>query len=288
MSPPSSTTKDTIYPSPFSLTSPSSKAPQNSRAVSTQKPKNTSFFVEKLETAITNTPSYSLAYIVLNPKAIEPALACLFEATEAPINLRKYSELTKQGITHYLKDEFKEAIDIFSQTLNLHEAFFVQSHYNLGCAYHMSNRLKKAIAYYTQALERDPKHFYSLVNRAIVYSCLNRLAEAKNDFEAAMTLNNLYCNNFYLYFNYGNYFMLNEQFKMALIFYTKVHDITPSQGINQSFAYAYYNLGYEHQKRKDFTAAANFYKQACMYKPDFDLAKLAGDQLIRFKPTNTI
>ncbi len=85
-----------------------------------------------------------------------------------------------------------------------------QAAYNLGVYYGQRNDSRRAVAFYTKALENNPSSKDALVNRANVYGKTNDFPNALKDYDAALALDP---NDGSIYYNRAltNYFMKNYE-----------------------------------------------------------------------------
>ncbi|MCR9197996.1 MAG: tetratricopeptide repeat protein [Planctomycetaceae bacterium] len=92
-----------------------------------------------------------------------------------------------RGIAYTAHEKFDEAIQDFSASLKQKRVAGV--HNNRGRAYYLKQDYKAAVKDFDAALKMNPKHFVSLLNRALCRMATNKLDAALRDLNKATALN---------------------------------------------------------------------------------------------------
>jgi len=119
-----------------------------------------------------------------------------------------YISLNSRGEIYARNGFYKQAIDDFSQAIQLHPAF-AESYYNRGLAYDKMGDYKAAIEDFSQAIHLKNDYIHAYLNRGIVYAKMGNDQQAANDFSQAIAMEpanaNAYANRAITYFSIGNY-----------------------------------------------------------------------------------
>ncbi|MCM1985177.1 tetratricopeptide repeat protein [Lyngbya confervoides] len=97
------------------------------------------------------------------------------------------SDLVKQADQLYVQGQFAQAIEQYSQALNLYpeNAYAL---YNRANAWRRMKKDTEAIADYTAALRYNPTHAFSFLYRGEIYAALGETEKAVADFSAGLRL----------------------------------------------------------------------------------------------------
>jgi tetratricopeptide (TPR) repeat protein len=108
----------------------------------------------------------------------------------ASLDPTRYQIYQERGILKVQQREFAAAIDDFNTALKLapNDACRACLYYNLGIVYATLGDDDRAIMYYTQAIEIDPRYHDAYINRGNAYTRKGDLANANADYERARQL----------------------------------------------------------------------------------------------------
>ena len=166
--------------------------------------------------------------------------------------------LIKAGASYGLTGDFQKSHKCFEKVISLHPEDPAPWN-NIGTIYKMQDDIQNAMAYYSEALNRNPKHFDSLKNMAFCLEQSKQLEKACEFLEAAIEVDSTQYN--LLNHLAGLYFKL-EIHEKAEICHTALElkpDFTPS--IN--------NLGNIYFAQQKYEKAINQYEKALEINPAY-------------------
>ena len=91
-------------------------------------------------------------------------------------------EYFNKGIAYYDQGEFDEAIEEFTEAIELDPEYAI-AYYNRGWAYDEKGEYDEAIADYNKAIELDPELDVAYFTRGFLYMALGEKEKAISDFE---------------------------------------------------------------------------------------------------------
>ena len=127
------------------------------------------------------------------------------------------------------------------------------NYFYLGLYDYNGGNYKKAIFYYTQAINLDNSNFEAYSNRGFAYYNLNEYDKAISDYNEALKINP---DDFLTYNNRGMVYSRKGEHNKAIEDYNKAIEI------NSDFALTYNNIGLEFYLKKDFDKALKYVKKA--------------------------
>lgn len=114
-------------------------------------------------------------------------------AFEVPDRLSFVAQLLV-GYLWYWRDNYENSASVFEACLQTPTDSSVHNfnrwiiYYYLGYSYVQLTHWSKAIGVFSKAIELNPKHVKSLINRGLAYHCLNNITAAENDYRTATEL----------------------------------------------------------------------------------------------------
>ena len=137
-----------------------------------------------------------------------------------------------------------------------------EAYNNRGIAYRKTGEYDKAIADYTQTLEKNPEYIEAYINRGIVYRKTGEYDKAIADYTQALEKNPEYAE---AYNNRGYAYDETGEYDKAIADYTQAIEKNPE------YAEAYNNRGYAYAEKKEYENAISDYKISIKMKADFEI-----------------
>ena len=135
-----------------------------------------------------------------------------------------------------------------------------EAYNNRGIAYRKTGEYDKAIADYTQALEKNPEYAEAYNNRGYAYDITGEYDKAIADYTQALEKNPEYAE---AYNNRGYAYDITGEYDKAIADYTQALEKNPED------ADAYYNRGIAHRKIGEYDKAIADYTQALEKNPEY-------------------
>jgi len=180
--------------------------------------------------------------------------------------------LNNIGILFFLQENYKKAIHYFNRSLKLEEQLQKKDQksirlFNLGDAYKQLNQFDEAMGYYTASLliERDLKNpigiSYALLGQADVYQKMERSSDVKSALEQ-IVLTDLDKEGQIEYHRIkGELFTSEGEFTEGISELQRGIQLANAQHNKTSLSQLYLLLGTAYEKKADFRAANQSYKQ---------------------------
>ncbi len=167
-------------------------------------------------------------------------------------NEEKINELILQGDTAYNEGKYTEAIDVYTQILELDEAKD-EIYNNRGMAYMKQKQYIKAANDFTKAIELDNTVDVYYNNRGLARYYDAAFDEAIADFSVAIEMNGSDAN---YYSNRGDAYVGKIDYEKAVPDYNKALELEPERVVTlNNRASAYFNMGQFEEAVVDYTAA---------------------------------
>ena len=135
-----------------------------------------------------------------------------------------------------------------------------EAYNNRGIAYRKTGEYDKAIADYTQTLEKNPEYIEAYINRGIVYRKTGEYDKAIADYTQALEKNPEYAE---AYNNRGYAYDITGEYDKAIADYTQALEKNPE------YAEAYNNRGYAYDETGEYDKAIADYTQAIEKNPEY-------------------
>ena len=139
-------------------------------------------------------------------------------------NKLTYFDYFRRGNECAEKEQFSEAIEYFSISIELNDEF-VPAYNNRGSSYSDLRQYDKAIEDYNKAIELNPDYSQAYNNRGNSYSDLKQYDKAIKDYNKAIELNPNYSD---AYYNRGNSYSDLKQYDKAIEDYSKAIELKPT------------------------------------------------------------
>lgn len=148
--------------------------------------------------------------------------------------------LKLQSQVYFAESNYKKAISDFEKLIALNQTddFIFEK---LALSFYATKEYKKAIEIYDSLLEKDEENADYFFNRGKCYGQLNQLKKAENDIKNSIELKTFTFEN--EYFILGYFYQKQENYKEALLYYTKTlkEDKNHSEAAYQVIAIKDYN-----------------------------------------------
>ena len=178
----------------------------------------------------------------------------LIELQNAEMNSELYLQ---KGLILYELSRFEEAIDAYSESLNLDSKNF-KAYNNRGNAKGSLKLYTEAINDYDKAISLNPNYSEAYFNRGFVYYNLKKYKEAISDYNKAIELDP---ENFMAYNNRGNAKHFLKDYSDAISDFDKSLEI-------QSTHNTFFNRALAKESLEDYDGAISDYSMALDLKPD--------------------
>lgn len=167
-------------------------------------------------------------------------------------NEEKINELIQQGDTAYNEGKFTEAVDVYTQILELDDTKD-EIYNNRGMAYMKQKQYIKAANDFTQAIELDNTVDVYYNNRGLAKYYDAALDDAIADFTLAIEMNGSDAN---YYSNRGDAYTGKVEYEKAVQDYNKALELDPERVVTfNNRASAYFNMGLFEEAVADYTVA---------------------------------
>ena len=174
-------------------------------------------------------------------------------------NYETTSVLVFQGIASYNKSEYEEAIEKYSEAIELNPNYEI-AYYNRGLAKGNSKLYQEAISDFNKAIELNPNDADSYSSRGISKGGLRQYQEAISDLNKAIELNQNHAN---AYNNRGIAKNNLELHREAIADYDKAIELNPN------YAEAYSNRGVAKGKLGQYQEAISDFNKAIELNPNY-------------------
>lgn len=173
-------------------------------------------------------------------------------------NKLTYFDYFRRGNDCAKKEQFPEAIEYFSKSIELNDEF-VPAYNNRGNSYAKLKQYEEAIEDYTKAIELNPNYSAAYNNRGASYAQLKEYEKAIEDNNKAVELNP---NDYDTYNNRGVSYANLKQYEKAIEDYNKAIELNPN------CLQAYNNRGNSYSYLKQYDKAIENYTKAIELNPN--------------------
>ncbi len=174
-------------------------------------------------------------------------------------NINSARQIYQQGIAHYHKGKYEQAIKLFSQAIKINPEY--SSAYNSrGDAYYRLRDYKKSQEDSSAAISHNPKDANAYYDRAFTLYSLGKYKDAIADYNRAIKLNPSDEN---AYYGRGLAHYEIKQKKQAIA------DVNQAIKINPKFAFAYVHRGRLHRERGEKIKAIQDFDKAIKLNPKY-------------------
>ncbi len=160
-------------------------------------------------------------------------------------------------LTVFRNADWRSDFTLWSKTLESRDKSF-RALTSLGIHYSDKEEYDKAIRYYKESLEINPRFIITYNNLANTYQKLERYDDAIREYETAIRMNKNY---YEAYANMGNAYKRMEKYDLAIANYRK------SLSIKESYVDARFNLGVTYADTGRSDEALEIYKKVVEYDP---------------------
>tara|TARA_B100002003_G_C14135101_1_gene545823 strand:+ start:428 stop:2203 length:1776 start_codon:yes stop_codon:yes gene_type:complete len=174
------------------------------------------------------------------------------EKRNALQNLYKANEKYSKGIRYYNLNQYSRAEAYYSKAIELNPKY-TDAYYNRARAYEKLKQYDKAEADYNKTIELDAKYINAYSKRANLYIILNQYDKAEADYTKTIELDS---KNLELYTNRADFYKDIEQYDKAEADYTKTIELDPE------YLYHYYNRADFYKILKKYDEAEADYTKA--------------------------
>jgi tetratricopeptide (TPR) repeat protein len=161
------------------------------------------------------------------------------------------------GKIYYEKDEYDKAIEFYSQAINLNPKDD-NAYNNMGIAYANLKEYDKAITAFQKAIELNPKYDIAYNNMGLAYNGLKEYDKAITAYQKAIEINP---KDDEAYYNIGNAYYNLKGYDNAITAYQKAIEINPKR------YEAYYNMGIAYSNLKEYNKAITAFQKAIEINP---------------------
>ncbi len=180
----------------------------------------------------------------------------------APKNINHARQLYQQGIAKYNKAEYKQAIKLLSQAININPQY--SSAYNSrGDAYYRLGNYEKSQQDSSAAIRHNPKDANAYYDRAFSLYLIGEFNGAIIDYNQAIKLNSEYANAYY-----GRGLARHEIKENP----KAIEDLDRAIAINPKFASAYFQRGIIHREIGEKLEAIKDFNKAIKINPQYTQA----------------
>ncbi|HMN32576.1 MAG TPA: tetratricopeptide repeat protein [Chitinophagaceae bacterium] len=150
--------------------------------------KDTNRAISSFQTAVQNDPKYVDAYmqlgLVYQSKKDRLALKYFENAFQA--DTTNIEPVYAQAMFWQNQNEMEEAKKIYRRMVNIDRSY-PKSYYNMGWVLMQQDSVENAIRQFTIAIENKPDYADAYYNRGICNETLNKLSEALEDYNQALS-----------------------------------------------------------------------------------------------------
>ncbi|MCF6240272.1 MAG: tetratricopeptide repeat protein [Bacteroidales bacterium] len=163
----------------------------------------------------------------------------------------------------FLAMNMPDSASIYYKLIKSSDPDFYPDYANLATQAKNESKTRKAINYYSLALEEEPDNQEYLNERGWLYSELEMYDSAYYDFNKLVQLEPA---------SYYNYFCRAYVLDYFDSIQEAIRDYKISLKYKDDYKYTYNNLGYEYYRLKDFKNAEKYYSQCIDLDPEYFLA----------------
>lgn len=167
--------------------------------------------------------------------------------------------LYKLAVIKTLLRKLREAVNIYSEVINLKKNFF-QAHYNLGMVLLDLDCYEEAILRFKTFLEHYPDYVDAYLNLGVAYQALKKFDEALFYYKNAILKKPDFAE---AYNNQGNVYSELENNKKALLNYKKAIKVS------LNYSEPYNGIAVLYHEMNDMKKAVNFYNKAISFNQDY-------------------